>query len=61
MPYATIELLIKRPPTEQIQKLKIAQEQYKYNGVDVFEGEVDSIETLAATLLQSTIWRFWWD
>jgi hypothetical protein len=55
-----IELRALRPPTERASALALAREQYAY-APDIVEQGTETIEALAACLLRSTYWFFWWD
>jgi hypothetical protein len=56
----TIELTVARPPTDRDSALRLAEDQYVYCG-DIVDQGVGTIEALAATLLNGTVWYFWWD
>lgn len=56
----TIECLVSNPPTSREAALNLAKEQFLYAPDIVFQG-VPSIEALAATLLNASVWYFWWD
>ncbi len=55
-----IELRVARPPTDRAAALRLAVEHYAYCN-DVVEQGTGSIEALAATLLNGSVWFFWWD
>jgi hypothetical protein len=56
----TIEMRVERPPTTRSAALALAEEQYVYCEDIVIQG-VQTIERLAAVLLNSPVWFFWWD
>lgn len=55
-----IECAIRRPPGTKAAALALAREQFLYCTDIVFQG-TESISLLAATLLDSDVWYFWWD
>ncbi len=55
-----LELRVTRRPETQQEALRLAEEQYLYCN-DIVEQGVANIDALAATLLASDIWFFWWD
>lgn len=55
-----IEMTVARPPTTREAALELAKEQYVYCP-DIVDQGTESIEALAATLLNSGVWFFWWD
>ncbi|MDF1769295.1 DUF4253 domain-containing protein [Maricaulis sp.] len=56
----TIELEVERRPASREEALKLAHEQFAYCPDIVLQG-TQSIEALAASLMQSDWWFFWWD
>lgn len=60
MTHDTIEFDVARPPTSREAAMRLAELQYDYCPDNVDQG-VGSIEALAAMLLGSRIWYFWWD
>ena len=56
----TFEMQVSRPPETREQAIELAEEQYGYCA-DIVDQGVGTIEALAATLLNSKIWYFWWD
>src|SRR5688572_13056013 len=58
--FDTLELRVGQPPRSRDQALKLAQQQMAYCEDIVTQG-MGSIEALAATLLNGTVWYFWWD
>jgi hypothetical protein len=60
MSYDTFELQVARPPENRESALELAQEQFAYCPDIVWQG-VDTIEALAANLLNGHVWYFWWD
>lgn len=55
-----IECAVKTPPSDQDAAMTLAIEQYWYCA-DIVEQGCGSIASLAATLLRSPYWYFWWD
>ncbi len=55
-----MELEPARKPSTKEEALKLAQEQYWFC-TDIVEQGVGTIETLAAGLMESSVWYFWWD
>lgn len=55
-----IECTVERPPQDQESALRLAWEQYWYCA-DIVDQGCESINNLAATLLKSPYWFFWWD
>lgn len=56
----TIECMVGAPPTTRDAALALAHEQYAYAS-DIVDQGTDTIDALAATLLNGTAWFFWWD
>lgn len=56
----TIECLAGRPPTTRDAALALAREQYAYAS-DIVDQGTETIDALAAALLNGTAWFFWWD
>jgi hypothetical protein len=56
----TVEMYASRPPSTREDALKLAREQYLYCEDIVIQG-TQTIESLAAGLLDNHIWFFWWD
>lgn len=56
----TIECIVLNPPLDPQTALELAWEQYWYCGDIVDQGTV-TVSNLAATLLESPYWYFWWD
>jgi hypothetical protein len=56
----TIEMQVSRPPRDREVALDLAWEQFCYCWDIVIQG-VRTVENLAATLLNSPVWYFWWD
>jgi len=56
----TIEMSVERPPTTKEAALALARQQYIYCA-DIVQQGTDTIEALAATLLDGHVWFFWWD
>ena len=57
----TLELAVDRPPTNFDDALVLAREQYAYAPDIVDQGEHSSVGALAAALVDSRRWHFWWD
>jgi hypothetical protein len=57
---AVIECAVRNPPTDRANALALAWEQYWYC-CDIVEQGCGTISILAATLLNSPYWYFWWD
>ena len=55
-----VECVVKRPPTDRDSAIALAWEQYWYCEDIVSQG-AGSVANLAATLLNSPYWYFWWD
>ena len=55
-----IEMIVTRPPTTKEGALELAKEQYLYCA-DIVDQGTESIEVLAAALLNARVWYFWWD
>jgi hypothetical protein len=55
-----LEMQVARRPATREDAVQLAQEQYWFC-YDIVDQGVRTIENLAATLLASDIWYFWWD
>lgn len=55
-----IECVVRNPPDDREAAITLAWEQYWYCA-DVVEQGIGSVSHLAATLLNSPYWFFWWD
>lgn len=55
-----IEFTVMNPPKNRNDAMKLANEQYLYCS-DIVDQGVESIENLAALLMNSDKWYFWWD
>jgi hypothetical protein len=55
-----IEMRVARPPKTRDEAMALANEHYAYCEDIVHQG-VESLSNLAATLLDGTVWFFWWD
>ncbi len=55
-----IECIVENPPTDRESATALAWEQYWYCG-DIVDQGCGKILNLAATLLNSRNWYFWWD
>jgi hypothetical protein len=56
----TLELHVRLPPQTRDAALTLAEEQFAYCP-DIVEQGVESVSALAAHLLDSPLWYFWWD
>jgi Domain of unknown function (DUF4253) len=56
----TVECVVRNPPRDRKAALDLAWEQY-LDCNDIVEQGCGSISKLAATLLNSPYWYFWWD
>jgi hypothetical protein len=56
----TVECVVRNPPRDRKAALDLAWEQYWYC-TDIVDQGCESISNLAATLLNSPYWFFWWD
>ena len=57
---SVVEAIAQKPPTTREQAMDLAREQFVFCYDIVYQG-VGSIDYLAATLLGSKYWYFWWD
>lgn len=55
-----IEMTVARPPASREAALELAKEQFLYCA-DIVDQGAESIEALAAGLLNAPVWFFWWD
>jgi len=55
-----MEFTVTKPPTSKEAALELAKEQYIFCS-DIVDQGVGDVSTLAATLLNSRYWYFWWD
>lgn len=55
-----MEMEVGRPPTTREEALALAKEQYIYSADIVIQG-TQTVQALAAGLLDGTAWFFWWD
>lgn len=55
-----MEMCVSRPPTTRDAALTRAKEQYIYCP-DVVDQGTQTLQRLAAGLLNGTAWYFWWD
>ena len=56
----TLEFVVTKPPTNREEAMTLAWEQFAYCNDIVTQG-VGTVSDLAATLLNSSTWYFWWD
>ncbi|MFD3445707.1 DUF4253 domain-containing protein [Microbacteriaceae bacterium 4G12] len=54
------ELFVEKPPKTQEESENLAWEQFGFCGDIVWQG-VGTVNSLAGTLINSSIWYFWWD
>jgi hypothetical protein len=55
-----VECAVKNPPIDRKAAVVLAWEQYWYCS-DIVDQECESVSKLAATLINSPYWYFWWD
>lgn len=55
-----LECVVSRPPTTREAALALAREQFLFCSDIVHQG-TESVELLAASLLNAEVWFFWWD
>jgi len=55
-----VEMRVERPPTNKVDALRLAKQQYLYCQ-DIVDQGTQTLESLAAVLLGGTSWFFWWD
>jgi hypothetical protein len=55
-----VECMVTNPPTDREQATALAWQQYWYCA-DIVEQGCGSVSNLAATLIKSPYWYFWWD
>jgi Domain of unknown function (DUF4253) len=55
-----IEMRVSRPPLNRYDALSLATEHYLYCN-DIVEQGTKNLNILAAKLLKSSVWYFWWD
>ena len=60
MRHDTLEFRVARPPSTREEALALAELQFEYCDDIVLQG-IGYIQSLAASLLASKIWYFWWD
>jgi hypothetical protein len=56
----TVEMHVLRPPAGRAEALQLAREQYLFCQ-DIVDQGTETIEALAAGLLNGSAWFFWWD
>ncbi|MEW9053176.1 MAG: DUF4253 domain-containing protein [Neobacillus sp.] len=54
------ELFVQNPPKTQQESQLLASEQFGFCGDIVYQG-VGTVNSLAGTLMNSSVWYFWWD
>lgn len=60
MHHDVIECRVAQPPTSREAALALANEQFAYCYDIVYQG-TETLDALAAGLLNGTVWYFWWD
>jgi hypothetical protein len=55
-----IECIVTKPPKDRASAIELAWEQYWFCN-DIVDQGCETISNLAATLLNSNYWYFWWD
>jgi hypothetical protein len=55
-----VEMVVHRPPQDRQTAFQLAQEQYIYC-YDIVDQGVQTLNNLAANLLDGKVWYFWWD
>jgi hypothetical protein len=60
MTHDVVEFNVANPPRTREAAMELAKEQYIFCG-DIVDQGVGSVSALAATLLNSNYWYFWWD
>jgi hypothetical protein len=55
-----LEVGVTRPPNSKLSAFNLAREQYAYCADLIDQGE-GGLSDLAATLLDASVWYFWWD
>jgi hypothetical protein len=56
----SLQLSVGRPPQTREEAVQLAQQQFMYCPDNIHQW-MHNIEALAATLLNGTVWYFWWD
>lgn len=57
---SVLEMRVARPPKSKAEAEALARQQYAYCP-DIVDQGVQTVENLALTLVDSTVWYFWWD
>ncbi|MDN3639643.1 DUF4253 domain-containing protein [Simiduia curdlanivorans] len=55
-----IEAYVERPPKTEAEAMALAWQQYYYCA-DIVDQGVETVTSLAASLLGNSVWFFWWD
>lgn len=55
-----VEMRVGKPPSKKVDALNLAKQQYLYCQ-DIVDQGTETLESLAAGLLNGTAWYFWWD
>jgi hypothetical protein len=61
MSHDTLELAVERPPADRAAAIALAREQFGYAEDIVVQWNHPTIGELAAALIGSDRWHFWWD
>jgi hypothetical protein len=56
----TLECMVERPPIDRDAAIALAEEQYWYC-TDIVEQGTETLDALAAALMNGGAWFFWWD
>jgi len=55
-----VETRVSRPANNRQRAVNVAREQYAYCS-DIVDQGMETLDVLAASLLNGTAWLFWWD
>jgi hypothetical protein len=61
MTHDTVEMSVASPPNDRESAMELAQHQFAYCFDIIDQGTAGSLEGLAASLMESSVWSFWWD
>jgi hypothetical protein len=56
-----VAMYVSRPPQDRESALRLAREQFAYCSDTIGVARIETLEDLAAKLLSSSLWGFWWD
>ncbi len=56
----TIEMRVTKPPLDEKTAMSLAKEQYLYCN-DIVDQGTQTLSALASTLIEGSVWYFWWD